>query len=587
MAQMIVVAGFLLATLICFITEWLRYDVVALLALFGLATLGLIPAGEVFSGFSNPAVITVASLIVISEAFQRSGAVHPLSVWLSGRAHSIPQLAALGGLTVALLSAFMNNIAAITLLLPVVMGVCRRRRWPPSKVLIPLAFGSLIGGLTSLIGTPPNLLASSMLEQWGHRPLTFFELTPLAIPVLIASVAYFGLVAHRMLPGKPPGDTLPQQFNITSFLVEAVVPYGAAVADRLIRNTNLRRDFDATVLGIIRGGQHLTNPGGNHMLLPGDILQIEVPRDNLVRLQQISGLQLAEPSTLKHVIPGGLAQLTDLVVTARSPLVGRTLREMAVRTRYHLQVLALAHHTQNITERIADVRLRGGDVLLALCEADMVEKAAEELNLVLLEQEPLAAGHKQALRTILLFVAMIAVVAAGILPIDVAAMGTAVLMVTFGCLRLGQAYRAIPWSVIVLLGTMAGVARAVQSSGLTAAAVSGVLELAGESPLLVMTALYTVSCGLASLVTPPAAILLVGPLVLGLATAMGIDPRPFLIMATVGVNSPFLTPFGHQSNVLVFSAGAYRFTDYLKVGLPLCLMILVSSLLIIPRLWPL
>lgn len=585
--QMMVVSGFVIFALVCFITEWIRYDVVGVIALFGLAALGLIPREQVFSGFSNPAVITVASLIVISEALQRSGVVYPLSVWLSHWARSIPLLAALGALTVALLSAFMNNIAAITLVLPVVIGVCRRKRWPPSKVLIPLAFGSLIGGLTSLIGTPPNLLASGMLEDWGHRPLAFFELTPLGIVLLAASALYFGLVAHRLLPGETPGRDLPQQFNITGFLVEAIVPYGAPVTDQQIKNTNLRRDFDATILGIVRGQNHITNPGGNHTLQPGDILQIEVPRGNLVRLQQVTGLQPGKPSALQHVIPAGLAQLTDLVVTARSPLVGKTLREMAVRSRHRFQVLALAHHEQNITERIADVRLRGGDVLLVLCEPDIIEGVADDLDLVLLEQEPLPGGRQQARRAVVVFAAMIAVVIAGILPIEVAAMGAAVAMVISGCLPVRQVYRAIPWSIIVLLGTMTGVAKAVQYSGLTSAAASSILDLIGNSPLLVMTALYALSCILASLVTPPAAILLIGPLVLGLSTNMGVDPRPFLLMATVGASSPFLTPFGHQSNVLVFSAGGYRFKDYLRVGLPLCLIILVCCLLVVPLLWSL
>ena len=584
-ADMIIVSGILLLILACFITEWIRYDLAALLALFALAALGIVPEHRIFVGFSNPAVVTVAALTIISDAFQRSGAVQPLSIWLGRTATGVPALAALGGLSVALMSGFMNNIAAITLVLPVVIGVCRQKDWPASKVLIPLAFGSLVGGVTSLMGTPPNLLASSMLRDWGHAPMTFFELTPLAIPVLIVASVYFGLVAHRLLPDNRHRSRLVQEFGVRQFLLEAIVPEEGPLANSLVRDTDLRRDYDATILGIIHDEHHITNPSGSNILRPGDVVQIEVPRDNLTPLRQATGLELASPRKLEDLLPRDLAELTDVVVTARSRLVGRTLRSINFRSRYNLQVLAMAHKGQSVTERIADVRLEGGDMLLVLGAPDMVDQVAEDLDLLLLGREPVAEGRKQVFHVLLLFVAMIAAVVSGLLPISLAALGTVGLMIATGCLRLREAYRAVPWPIIILLGSMAGVAVAVEESGLTESAVAAIVSVAGSSPGMMLAALFGLSCVLASLMTPPATILIIGPLVFGVAHNMGVDPRPFLMMVTLGVSCAFLTPFGHQSNVLVFSAGGYRFADYFRVGAPLCLLIMVTALVFVPLLW--
>ncbi|MFO7941925.1 MAG: SLC13 family permease [Bacillota bacterium] len=583
--EMLLVSGILLLILIAFITEWVRYDLVAVFALFTLAILGLIPEDEIFSGFSNPAVITVAALTMISEALQRTGAVHPLSVWLGKTATSIPVLATLGALSVGVMSGFMNNIAAITLVFPVVMGVCRKNDWPPSKVLIPVAFGSLLGGVTSLMGTPPNLLASSMLREWGQEPMAFFELTPLALPVLAVAGIYFGLVAHRLLPDNRLRTDLTQDFGVTQFLVEAIVPAEGPLAHSLVGDTDLQRDYDATVLGIVHEGHHLTNPTVNNILRPGDVVQIEVPRENLIPLRQATGLEFASPKTIDDILPRDLAEMTDVVVMARSPLVGRTLREVNFRSRYRLHVLAIAHKGQSMTGRLADVRLEGGDMLLLLGIPEAVDQVAEDLNLLLLDREPVVEGRGRVIQVLGLFAAMVIVTATGVLPISLAAVGTVALMVLFGCPRLQRVYRAVPWSVIVLLGSMAGVAVAVEGSGLTHVAVMGITRLVGQNPIAILAALFSISCVTASLMTPPATILIVGPLVLGIAGELGVDPRPLLMMVTLGVSCAFLTPFGHQSNVLVYSAGGYRFADYLRVGLPLCILVMLVALVMVPLLW--
>lgn len=316
-------------------------------------------------------------------------------------------------------------------------------------------------------------------------------------------------------------------------------------------------------------------------------MQIEVPRENLTPLRQATGLELASPKNLDNILPSDLAEMTDVVVTARSPLVGRTLREINFRSRYRLQVLAIAHKGMSVTERLADVRIEGGDMLLILGAPASVDQVADDLNLLLLDREPVAEGRKQVFRVLGLFAAMIASVVTGVLPISLAAVGTVGLMILTGCLRLREAYRAVPWSIIVLLGSMAGVALAVEQSGLTELAVTGIMSVAGGSPLLMLASLFALSCVLASLMTPPATILVVGPLVLGIASKMGMDPRPFLMMVTLAVSCAFLTPFGHQSNVLVFSAGGYRFADYFRVGLPLCILIMLAALVMVPMLWPL
>jgi len=359
------VAIFLVFALAMFITEKLRYDLTALLVLFGLGVTGLVAADELFAGFASPAVITVAALSVISEAFQRSGLVQPLSSWLGRTAKNPLSLAVLAALIVALLSGFMNNIAAMTILLPVVVGLCRTRRWPPSVALIPLAFGAIVGGTTTLIGTPANLLAANMLREWGYEALGFFELTPLGLVLVGVMLAFFALLGVVLLPVRPTGDSLTQEFGVASYLIEAQVPVRAPVAGLTIGASPFRRDFDATILGIIRGDAHLTNPGPQDVIKPGDILLIEVPRRNLVSMTKVTGVESARPGTLERLVPGDAAELTDVAVTAVSPLIGQTLKQADFRNRYNLQVLAVGHRGQNVTERFADLPIGGGDALLA------------------------------------------------------------------------------------------------------------------------------------------------------------------------------------------------------------------------------
>ncbi|MFQ5527251.1 MAG: SLC13 family permease [Thermoanaerobaculia bacterium] len=770
------VLGVLGLAVVLFITEWVRVDVVALIVMVSLALTGLVEPKQALSGFSNPAVITVWAVFILSGGLARTGIAS-----LLGR--QVLRLAAGGErrlvvtimLTSGFLSAFMNNVGVAALLLPVVMDISRRTRIPPSKLLIPLAFSSLLGGLTTLIGTPPNILVSEALEQSGRDPFSMFDFTPVGSSVVLAGILFMTFFGSRLLPSRDPrvlsagaDDELARLYSLQEQLFFVDVPLGSglagktlaesrlgsalelnviailrkdktklaphpettlAVGDRLLvegpreplvgsdrksldleaadieveqlisadievvnaallpgcsligetlislnfrhsyggcivlaiksegmvirRNLESRplregdrlliqgRDdqleklrqnphievavaddaneyrlderlmvvavpeespfvgkslvesrlghaYGIGVMGIVRGGKTLLMPDADEIIWPNDSLLVKGSLDDLETLQGLQGLESVtrevEPSLLESESVG----LAEVVLSPRSALAGRTLADLHFREKYGMNVVAISRAGETIRKGLRDEPLFFGDALLLHGARDKLQVLAKEPDfLVLTEEASEPIRSKLAPVSALLMAAVVGSVVAGFLPIYIAAVCGALLMVLSGCLTMDEAYRAIEWRAVFLIAGMLPLGIALERTGAALFLTTTVVGMVGDfGPMAVVAALF-LTTALAAQVMPTAAVaILMAPIALNTAMDLGYSPQALLMAVALSASASFMSPVAHPANTLIMGPGGYRFADYIKVGLPLTLVCLITVLLLLPLIWP-
>lgn len=776
------VLGILALAVLFFVTEWLRLDLVALLVLVSLSLTGLVTTNQAFSGFSNPAVITFWAVFILSGGLTRTGVANAMGrqiMRLAGQGRVKLQLAIM--LSAGVMSGFMNNVGATALLLPVVMDISRRTRQPASKLLIPLAYASLLGGLTTLIGTPPNILVSDALRASGLTPFTMFDYTPIGVIVMLAGIGFMLLVGQRLLPERDAAGSLSQaedadleaiyQFGERLFVIQvpatsslagqtlASSRLGAAVGlnvigiirdgnpqlapeantalragDRLIviggldrllelqgqqqlfveedsfvaqrlisgevgvaevilgaasplvgrslaaasfrdqygvnvlailrdgapRRTNLQavqlkpddtllvqgsadslenlRDsaefesfsmpseaaigdvyqlnerliavnvshdsalagqtlaesrlgdaYGLSVLGIVRDGSTHLIPGPDDKLLGGDTLLVEGKPEDLVALRGLQDLEVETgASTDLHLLESDETGLAEAVLSPRTTLAGKTLRQLHFREKYGLSVLAILREGQTFRVNLRDMPLRFGDALLLFGPRPRLNVLGREPDfLVLTEsaQEPIRA--RKAPLAILIMLGVLMPVIFGWLPISVAAVAGASAMVLTGCLTMEEAYRFIEWRAVFLIAGMLPLGIAMEQTGAARYLADGVVTAVGPIGPLAVVAAFFILAALASQVMPNAAVaVLLAPIALSSAENLGISPYPLMMTVALSASAAFLSPVGHPANMLVMGPGGYRFSDYLRVGLPLTLTVLGVVLLALPLFWP-
>ena len=585
----------LVAAIALFVSERLAVDVVALLVVLALIVAGLLTPAEAFAGFANPAVIAVAAIFVVSGGLFQcgvAGRIGRVIVRLAGQ--SEPRLIAVLMIGVALLSAAMNNVAATAVLLPVVVGIARQTEIAPSRLLLPLAYGAAMGGTLTLIGTPPNLIVSEVLRERGMAPLGFFEITLFGIPLLLAGTAFMVTIGRRLLPDRPAREKLrrtrlPEElldiYHLPEHIFALNLPANSPAVGLTLAESGMRRDFDLTVLGVVRGSERLMGPGPSEVLRAGDRLLVEGGSHRLQRAASVWGLQpgnVTEDET--ELLLAGDTGLVEVTLAPRSSFDGHTLRELHFREKFGLTVLALWRGGEPIEQDIADKSLRIGDVLLVQGSWRQIRLLQREPGLiVLLGDEAAPRRTRKAPLAVAILLAMIAGVVAGGVPISVAALGAAVLMVLTGCLRIEEAHRAIEWKVIFLVAGTLPLGAAMEKSGATQwiadVALSPVTDT-GMLPLLAV--LFLTTAGLNLAMSNYATAVILGPIAFSIATSQGLDARPLILVVALASSVAFATPIAHQSNLLVMGPGDYRFSDYIRVGLPLSL---VAFAVIVPALW--
>jgi di/tricarboxylate transporter len=575
------------AALLLFVRGTWRYDLVALLALLLATLLGIVPADRAFAGFGHPAVVTVAAVLVIGRGLQNSGIVDALSRRVArfggGRT---AQVATLTGFT-ALASAVMNNVGALALMMPVAIRVARERGTPPSAFLMPLAFASLLGGLTTLIGTPPNIIVASYRAARGAEPFGLFDFTPVGGAVAVAGVLFLAFLGWRMVPRRAAGDDERERFRIEGYITELRVRDGSPLAGKPLGSLGGLLKADVVVVGIVRGERRLAAPSAFEVLQAGDALIAEVEPDDLDRVVAAGGLDLAGGKDLgRDALRSGDVELVEAVVKPDSPILGKSAKGLRLRQRHGVNLLAVAREGAPL-RRLGDLRFRSSDVLL-LQVAGAAPDALGALGCLPLAERGLRLGQPRKL--VLgssIFGAAIVATTVRVVPAHVALTAAGLALVLLRLVSLRSAYDAVEWPVLILLGAMLPVGEALETTGGAGLIADGVIALSRSFPPAAALALVLVAtmC-LSDIVNNAAAAVVMAPIGLAVADGLGASPDPFLMAVAIGASCAFLTPIGHQSNTLVMGPGGYRFSDYWRVGLPLEVVVAAVALPLLLLVWP-
>ncbi|WP_347273511.1 SLC13 family permease [Candidatus Kuenenia sp.] len=583
----------LTATLILFVWNRWRYDIVALVALLIVAIAGLVPPDQVFAGFGHPAVITVAAVLVLSRGLLNAGVVDSLARQLTRVGnHPMIQVATLTGI-VSLCSGFMNNVGALALLMPVAIWMSRRGGRSPSFLLMPLAFGSLFGGTLTLIGTPPNIIIAAYREQSGALPFGMFDFIPVGAAITICGLFFISIIGWRLTPQRKEQDSAADLFEISSYLTELLVPEGCKFAGRTLYDliAAVRNDADVVVIGLVRTGRRQQMPSTYEVIKENDILQVEADSDSLKTLIDVTGLKLSEAggNADKGKASEGELNLVEATVTPGSMLAGRTATSLDLRERYGINVLAVARQGRRLRERLGKIRFVTGDILLIQGREESLPSALNDLGCLPLASRGLRIGKpRNVLLAICIFAVTLALIACKLLPAATALAGGAAVMVLAGLISPSEIYKSIDMSVILLLAAMLPIGQALESTGGSQLIAYKLLAVGrSASPAMTLVILVTATMLLSNLVNNAAAAILAAPIAVNLAKGMELSSDPFLMAVAIGSSCAFLTPIGHQSNTLVMAPGGYKFGDYWRMGLPLSVLVVATAVPVILWIWPL
>jgi di/tricarboxylate transporter len=587
-------------TILLFVTEWLRVDVVAILVLLALLITGLITPEEAFSGFSSPAVLTVWAVFIVSGGLFHTGVANLLGDRLLQIAGTNPRrLVGLLMTTVGLMSGVMNNVGGTAVLMPAAVSISRKARVSASKLLMPLAFGSLLGGMTTLIGTPVNILISDILNQAGYEPFSLLDFAPVGLAALILGVIYMAFVGQRSLPQQTAVEAmassgadidLVDSYRLGERLFRARIPAGSRLVGQKLADSSLREEFELTVIGLERQGKLSLALEKDTILQRGDVLLIEGMVDNLVWAEATGWLDVQpEVGVEDRDLQSEVVGIAEVLLAPRSGLVGKTLAEILFREKYGLTVLAVLRDGRPRRTGLVDLPLRFGDVLLVQGPRQKIRILQREPDFVVMgdiEVAPAVRANK-ALLAIGFLVLMLVPVVAGWLPIAASALLAGILMVLTGCLTMDEAYQSIEWKAVFLVAGTLPLGIAMQETG-TAEYLAGFLVdiLGGLHPLALLAGFYIMTNLLTQFMSNAACAMLVAPIAIVAAQRVGSEPYALLMTIAVAASAGFLTPVAHQSNVLVMSPGGYRFGDYFKSGLPLDLLTFGVTMVIVPLLWP-
>jgi di/tricarboxylate transporter len=582
LAVVLVAAVLLIATRI-------RADLVALLTLVALALSGIVSPTEAFAGFSSSAVITILAIFIISEAMHQTGLTLMLGQRLlrlsGGGERRAVLLTTLAG---ALLSLFMNNLAAAGVLLPAVISLSRQTRTAPSRLLMPLAFGTILGGMATLL-TTANIVVSGTLRESGLEPFNLLSFLPIGIPIVVAGTAYLTLAGRRLLPERyPAGQSaraarlraeLEALYGIERTLCEVRVQAGSALAGMSLRQGEWATHLGLTVVGLARDGRVTVSPSPDEIMREGDVVLAQgMPREDVLTAY---GLRLQSEPEMTHNIADGAAVLGEIVLSPRASSAGKTLRDLHFREKYGLNVLALWRRNKPVVESISDMTLEPGDALLVQGPARRFRVLRDQHDFLLLEQDPDAVlrPRRAPLAAAITLVTLV-VAAMGWLPVPVATLAGAALLMLTRCVSMDDAYRAIEWKAIFLIAGMWPLGTALASTGLADMAAASLLRLAHGLPTLALAAILLMAAGVLSQVIggQVAVPILLAPIAVAIGSGMGADPRGLAMAVALGSSLGFLTPVGHPVNTLVMGPGGYSSRDFLRVG-GLLLVILVPIIL--------
>ncbi|MCA9952466.1 MAG: SLC13 family permease [Anaerolineales bacterium] len=582
--------------IVLFASERIRVDVVSMMVLLTLLLTGLVTVEEAFSGFSSPAVITVWAIYIVSASLTYTG----IADYIGNQIGKIPGIQQEARLILAIMvavgtmSAFMNNIGATAVLLPVVIGLGKQAKISSSKLLIPLAFGSLIGGVTTLIGTPPNLLASNALFEAGYAPFTLFDYTPMGLIIMISGIFYFVTVGRHLLPSHeqsthPETTDLTSEYQIYDYLAELRVDERSTLVGKTIADTHLGEMYDITVMGLLRNNQTVLGILPNAHIQIDDILLIKGGEEQFLQVHAEVGLSLLPRQLRDQDLKSPEATMAEIIVSQKAHFIGSTLSEIDFRNRYGLSVLAIWREEAPLSGPLAAEPLRMGDTLLVQGRRERIEALRDDISFLLLRPpDELPRRLNKAPLNLIIFLSMIGLVTMGILHISVAAVLAAILMVLTKCLDMDEAYEAVEWKSVFLIAGMLPMGIAMENTGTAQFLADLIINTVGDyGPQAIMIGLFVLTTIITEFMSNAAAAVLVAPIAIGAAVGLNVDPRAFVMGVGIAASNSFMFPIGHQASVLVYGPGGYRFFDYTKVGLPLTIIIWILMIIFLPLFWPL
>ncbi|MEM9946952.1 MAG: SLC13 family permease [Cyanobacteria bacterium P01_D01_bin.36] len=583
--SIVITLSIVVVALVLFIVERFPADITALGVMVALVLLKQVTPQEGIAGFSNPATVTVMAMFILSAGVSRTGILQEASNWLIqwGGKHLRRQIFALG-MIVGPMSGLVNNTAVVSVFLPIVEDFCQQNRISPSKLLMPLSFATILGGMLTVVGTSTSVLASGLAADLGFGEFSLFQFTGLGIITFVIGLAYLAFITPLLMPNRQVDNReLGQRYGMKDYVSEVVITPRSSLVGKTLRGSQLQRRFDVDVIELIRNNTHFAQPLADKTLAVGDILLARGGKQDLLKIRESEGLEiLPDVQFGQKSWQGGMGEeegIAEALVIANSNLVGSTLKDLRFRQRYNVTVLAIRRGQELVRDRMGKVPLRFGDLLLVQGPKQSLVGMQTSRNLLLLEQRDL-----ETLRTgkayIALFIGLAVVVVAAVTdyPILVSALAGVVAMVLTGCLKPGELYQAVRWDVIFLLACLIPLGTAMQNSGATAWLANQLVSIGGSlSSYWMLTVIYILTVLLTAVLSNNASVILLLPIGVQVANDIGLSPLTVIFVITFAASNSFMTPIGYQTNTMVYGAGGYRFLDFLKVGGPLSLIMTVIT----------